>query len=158
MILEQGSHRTWPISRRCKVIQDSLRFWIQCRGFWIPGIGFQIPCQRNLDCGLQSLAGFRISKPKICQMTNFTSKKKNCQISNSTSKNLPVSGFHKQNLLDSQFHEQKPARFPIPQANNCQIPNYTSKNLPRSQLHKKKSARFPIPQAKIFRITESGLL
>ena len=37
----------------CKVIEDSL-------GSWIPGVGFRIPCQWNLDSRFQSLAGFRI--------------------------------------------------------------------------------------------------
>ena len=37
----------------CKLIEDSL-------GSWIPGIGFRIPCQWNLDSRFHSLAGFRI--------------------------------------------------------------------------------------------------
>ena len=36
----------------CKVIQDSLGFWIPCCGLWTPGTGFWIPCQWNVDCGL----------------------------------------------------------------------------------------------------------
>ena len=30
-------------------------------GFWIPRCAFRIPCQRNLDSGIKSLAGFRRS-------------------------------------------------------------------------------------------------
>ena len=44
------------ISIICKVIQDSLIFWIPRRGFWIPDNGFGILCQWNLDSGF----GFRI--------------------------------------------------------------------------------------------------
>jgi len=34
-------------------IQDSIGFWIPRRGFRIPGAGFQILCQWNLDSGFQ---------------------------------------------------------------------------------------------------------
>ena len=34
----------------CKLIQDDL-------GFWIQGTGFRIPCQWNVDSGIQSLEG-----------------------------------------------------------------------------------------------------
>ena len=40
--------------------QDSPGLWIPRRGFRIPGIGFGILCQRNLDSEFQSLVGFRI--------------------------------------------------------------------------------------------------
>ena len=43
-----------------KVIQDSLKFWIQRYGLQIPGNGFWIFCQWNLNSGFQSLVGFRI--------------------------------------------------------------------------------------------------
>ena len=36
----------------CKVIQNSLGFWIPCCGLWMPGTRFWIPCQWNVDCGL----------------------------------------------------------------------------------------------------------
>ena len=49
-----------PSIATCKVIQDSLGFWIQRFGLRIPATGFWIPCQWNLDSGLQSLPGFRI--------------------------------------------------------------------------------------------------
>ena len=56
-----GGMRSLPIQQvitgilpaPCKVIQDSI-------GLWIPGTGFRITCQWNLDSGLQLLAGFRI--------------------------------------------------------------------------------------------------
>ena len=35
----------------CSRIQESLGFWIPRRGFQIPGIGFRIHCQKNLDSG-----------------------------------------------------------------------------------------------------------
>ena len=38
----------------CKGMQDSLGFWIPCRGFWISGNEFRILCQWNWDSGLQS--------------------------------------------------------------------------------------------------------
>ena len=38
-----------------KGIQDSSGFWIPRRGFWIPGIQYQILCQWNLDARFQSL-------------------------------------------------------------------------------------------------------
>ena len=38
----------------CNGIQDSLGFWIPRRGFQIPGTGFWILCQWNLDSGFQS--------------------------------------------------------------------------------------------------------
>ena len=40
-----------------KGIQASLRFWIPCCWFRIPGIGFLIFGKRNLDSGFQSLVG-----------------------------------------------------------------------------------------------------
>ena len=40
--------------------QDSPGLWIPRRGFRIPGTELGILCQRNLDCGLQSLVTFRI--------------------------------------------------------------------------------------------------
>ena len=40
--------------------QDSPGLWIPRRGFRIPGTGFGILCQRNLDSEFQSLVGFRI--------------------------------------------------------------------------------------------------
>ena len=43
-----GRHRAGQFGR-----QNSLRFWIS-------GTGLRIPCQRNLDFGLQSLARFQI--------------------------------------------------------------------------------------------------
>ena len=39
----------------CKLIQDSLGFWIPNCGFWIAGIGFRIFCHWNLDSEFQSL-------------------------------------------------------------------------------------------------------
>ena len=62
--------------------------------------GFQVldSSQWDLDSGFQSLVGFpilkavfRIPKPRI---------------PDSTSKNFPDSGFHKQNFRDSGFHKQ----------------------------------------------------
>ena len=44
----------------CKVIQHSRGCWNSRCGFWIPGIGFRIPCQWALDSRYQSLAGFQI--------------------------------------------------------------------------------------------------
>ena len=44
-----------------KEIQDSIGFWIPRHGFRIRGIRFPIPCQWNLDPGLQCLVGLRIS-------------------------------------------------------------------------------------------------
>ena len=47
-------------STACKLIQDSLKFWIPSCGFRIPGTGFWIPCQRNLDYELLELnSGFQ---------------------------------------------------------------------------------------------------
>ena len=44
----------------CKVIQHSRGCWNSRCGFWIPGIGYRIPCQWALDSRYQSLAGFQI--------------------------------------------------------------------------------------------------
>ena len=53
----------------CKLIEDSL-------GSWIPGIGFRIPCQWNLDSRFQSLAGFlELSSGFQSPGPEFTSKK-----------------------------------------------------------------------------------
>ena len=43
-----------------KGIQDSLECWIPCRRLRIPGTGFLILCQWNLDPGFQSVEGFQI--------------------------------------------------------------------------------------------------
>ena len=50
--------KTIPVP--CKVIQDSLGFWIPSRGFRIPRTGFQIPRQWNLNSRFHSFVGFRI--------------------------------------------------------------------------------------------------
>ena len=42
--------------RESKTVLD----WIPLSGFQIPGTGFRILCQWNLDSGFQSLVGFRI--------------------------------------------------------------------------------------------------
>ena len=46
----------WPLPTNlfnqvtpCKEIQDIIGFWIYCRVFWIPGTGFRILGQWNLD-------------------------------------------------------------------------------------------------------------
>ena len=58
----QYSSLVWRLLFVChtprKGIHDSLGFWILRRGFWVPGTGFQILCQWNLDFGLPSLVGF----------------------------------------------------------------------------------------------------
>ena len=58
--------RSFPVSctscndiTPCKEIQDSLGFWIPCLGFTIPGTGFWILCQQNLDSRfLELYSGF----------------------------------------------------------------------------------------------------
>ena len=52
----------WIPDSPCKSSQDSLAEfdWIPGCALRIPGTGFWIPCQWNLDSGLQSLVGFRI--------------------------------------------------------------------------------------------------
>ena len=66
-----------------KEIQDSLGFWIPLRRFRIPGTGFCILCQLNLDSGFQSLVGFRIPSAVFRIPKPRTS--------NSTTKNFPDS-------------------------------------------------------------------
>ena len=44
-----------------KAIQGNLGFKIPLRGIWIPGTGFRVLCQWNVDSRLQSLVGFRIA-------------------------------------------------------------------------------------------------
>ena len=69
----------------CKGIHDSLGFWIPHCGFRIPATGFRIPAQWLpdyqkgwipmffflLDSGFQSLAGFRIPKPRKRKIRGF---------------------------------------------------------------------------------------
>ena len=65
------------LSASCKVIQDSLGFWIPRHGFRIPATGFRVLCQWNLDSRYQSLVGFQIPgavfwipKPRILDYTS----------------------------------------------------------------------------------------
>ena len=44
----------------CNGIQDSVGLWILRSRNQIPGSGFRIVCQWNLDSGFQSLVGFQI--------------------------------------------------------------------------------------------------
>ena len=69
----------------CKLIEDSL-------GSWIPGIGFRISCQWNLDSRFQSLAGFRIpwAEFRIPKPWSWIYKQKNLGL-----------GIAKQYFLDS---------------------------------------------------------
>ena len=78
-----------PLSHRapCKVIQDSLGFWIPRCGFQIPGTRFLIFYQCNLDSRLQSLGGFRIP------LAEYRIPKPS--IPDSAEKNFPDSRFHK---------------------------------------------------------------
>ena len=48
--------------------QDSPGVWIPSREIRIPGTGFRVLCQQNLDSGFQSLVGLRISQAKISRM------------------------------------------------------------------------------------------
>ena len=72
-----ASPREWRPRRQnltlapCKGFQDSLGFWIQCRGFRIPGTGFQ---SSSVELGISipiilgfqiPWAVFRIPKPRI---------------------------------------------------------------------------------------------
>ena len=134
----------------CQVIQYSLEFWIPHCRFRIPGTEFQIPCQQNLYSGFQSLAGFwiswaglRILKPRIPDCGFH--KQIFPVIADSTSKNLPESGFLKQ-----KFHG-----FWILQAKISWILDSTSKNFPDSEFHQQRFPGFWIRQAKIFRILNS---
>ena len=52
--------RHWLCFPACKGIQQVLKFRIPRCGFWIPGTGFRIHGQWNLDSGFRSLVGFRI--------------------------------------------------------------------------------------------------
>ena len=45
----------------CEGIQGNLGYKIPLRGIWIPGTGFRVLCQWNVDSRLQSLVGFRIA-------------------------------------------------------------------------------------------------
>ena len=89
----------------CKGIRDSLVFWIPRHEFQIPGTGFHILCQWNLDSGFQWLVGFRIpwavfwiQKPRIPDSRVKTW------------------------FLDSAFHKQNLPGFRITQAKICRIP------------------------------------
>ena len=56
-------------STACKLIQDSLKFWIASCGFRNPGTEFWIPCQWNLGYGLLELnSGFQ--KPGFLEFQN----------------------------------------------------------------------------------------
>ena len=76
---------TRAVVSQSKGIQDSLEYWIPCHRLRIPGTGFRILCQWNLDPGFQSLEGFQspwdvlqIPKPRIPDSTskNFPSLRK----------------------------------------------------------------------------------
>ena len=61
----------------CNGIQDSVGLWILRSRYHIPGSGFRIVCQWNLDSGFQSLVGFQIRsdvfrtpKPRIPDSTS----------------------------------------------------------------------------------------
>ena len=52
-----------PIFPGFQILQPNFRgIWEDSLGVWIPGPGFRIPSQWNLDSGSQSLAGFRIPR------------------------------------------------------------------------------------------------
>ena len=78
---------------------QSLGFWISRRGFRIPATKFQMFCARNLDSGLQPLAGFRFAWveygiPKL-------------RVLDSKSKNFPDSGFHKKKFPGPRWNPDK---------------------------------------------------
>ena len=72
----------------CRLIQDSLDWteldWIPGCGFRIPGTGFRILCQWNLDSRLQSLVGFRV------RLASFRTPKP--RVPDPTGKNFSASG------------------------------------------------------------------
>ena len=76
-------------------IQDSLGFRIPRYEFRIPGTGFRILSQWNLDSGFQSFVGLRIPWDvySIFQSLGFRIPQKNiCWIPDSTSQNFPDPG------------------------------------------------------------------
>ena len=72
---------------------DSIPFHSIPFAVWIPDTGFRNFCQWNLDSGIQSLAGFRITWAGIPDSK--------AQDSRCHRQKFPNSGFLKQNFLDS---------------------------------------------------------
>ena len=124
-------------SPHCKKGRNpSLGFWIQHRGFRIPGTWFLIFSQWNLNFVFQLLAGFRIPWAG--------SRDSKATISDPTNKNFPYSGSHKQKFLV----------YRIPQAKISRIADLPNKNFPYSGSHKQKFPLLRIPQTKISRIPD----
>ena len=94
-----------PSLAPCKGIRDSLVFSIPRHEFQIPGTGFHILCQWNLDSGFQWLVGFRIP--------------------------WAVFWIQKPRIPDSRIKTLIPG-FRFPQAKPSRIPDYTSKDSPNS--------------------------
>ena len=100
-------------STACKLIQDSLKFWIPSCGFRIPGTRFWIPCQWNLGYELLELnSGFE--KP------GFRSTSKN---SSNSRIGVPYMGRRKR---DSQARASLHPLFlrPLPKRRACSPANF----------------------------------
>ena len=101
------------------IIRTGLVFWIPRCGFRVPGAGFRIFCQWNLDYGfLEMNSGF----------TKF-------RIPDSTSRNLPDSGFLKRRFLNSRIRiSLHGARLQL-YAGGCDRPNRPHSPMRRDRLN-----------------------
>ena len=89
---EKANFRLTSISPHVRKFKTG--FWIPRPGFRIQGIGFRIPCHRNLDSEI----------PMVCGIPGILSwiSESNAQYFSSTSKNFPDFGFQKQEFLGSR--------------------------------------------------------
>ena len=99
--------RTYALAQDMRLLsphvrEGSLVFWIPRHEFQIPGTGFHILCQWNLDSGFQWLVGFRIPWAVFwIQKSRIPDSRIKTGFLDSAfhKQNLPGSGLHKQSLL-----------------------------------------------------------